>query len=222
MCALCVWFPRSATTINTRRRRQRASAQTESRCPPEFLFDILPSSGFARPVTVTGAVLDFSAEEHPATASAVEETKKKKKKRKRERKEEGETKKKGESACYYSLTRSTTNREKKKKIYYRARSSPPNFLPTTPYNSHNRFIDIREMDKRKIPQGSPTPDGEDRARKRRKQSVSLLSSFPLRWGCAVVVWWGFLVRWGEGERERDIGRSKLCLNVLACVWLWYP
>lgn len=52
----------------------------------------------------------------------------------------------------------------------------PQLPPALPHLSTQLlrlFLDYREMDKRKITQASPVPDGEDRARKRRKQSVSL-------------------------------------------------
>lgn len=138
---MCVWFPRSATTINTRRRRQRASAQTESRCPPEFLFDILPSSGFARPVTVTGAVLDFSAEEHPATASAVEETKKKKKREREKGKKKEKQKKKGNPrATTHSLVQLQIAKRKKK--YITGRVLPP---PTFSQRPHTTLTTVSSI-----------------------------------------------------------------------------
>lgn len=108
---------------------------------------------------------------------------------------------------------------KKKKKKKTGRVLPPTTFSqqcSTPPNQaiqlSQLFFDNREMDKRKIPQGSPTPDGEDRARKRRKQTVSLLLAFLWRWGCR---WFGG-VSWRDGEGKSDIEGSKLCLNVLAC------
>lgn len=72
VCALCVWFPRSATTINTSRRRQQRVLRQSPAVPQNFYLIFLPPDGFARPVTDTGACPCCSRLSHrrtPATAT---------------------------------------------------------------------------------------------------------------------------------------------------------
>lgn len=143
VCIVCVVSPFSDHDQH-QRRRQRASAQTESRCPPEFLFDIPPSPPDSLPVTDTGTLpvlfstlpqKNIQQQQHKRSRNRGKKKKKKRKKKKRKERK----KRKKESACCCSLTHPTTNREKKKKKYYRARSPPPQLSPNDPIQLSQPF-----------------------------------------------------------------------------------